>query len=223
MPYILHLETATKSCSVALSKDGKQLQLEESRDEQYSHGEKLTLYIQNVLEREGISPSDLSAVSLSSGPGSYTGLRIGVSVAKGLCYSLSIPLIAIDSLTCLYELAKLKYEGRTIIPMIDARRMEVFCSVFSGNKQTRAIAAEILNENSFKELEPFVICGDAAEKVSLFWEGRDVIFDFEIHSSAAGQVNAAWKKYQQQDFADLAYFEPFYLKDFEMKTKKTGN
>jgi tRNA threonylcarbamoyladenosine biosynthesis protein TsaB len=125
MSYILHLETATKACSVALSKDGKLVQIKESRDEQYSHGENLTLYIQDVLGREGISPKDLDAVSLSSGPGSYTGLRIGVSVAKGLCYSLSIPLLAIDSLSCIHELAKQKYV-QTIIPMIDARRMEVF-------------------------------------------------------------------------------------------------
>ncbi|MCE3297358.1 MAG: tsaB [Crocinitomicaceae bacterium] len=220
MSYILHLETATKSCSAALSKDGKLVQIEESLDEQYSHGEKLTVFIQDLLQRENIAPANLAAISLSSGPGSYTGLRIGVSVAKGMCYSLSIPLIAIDSLRCLYELAKLKYESHTIVPMIDARRMEVFCSVFKEGKQVRDIAAEILEENSFKELEPFVICGDAAAKVSLFWEGRDVIFDFEIHSSAAGQVSTAWNKFQKKEFEDLAYFEPFYLKDFEMKTKK---
>lgn len=216
MSYILHLETATKACSVALSKDGKLVQIKESRDEQYSHGENLTLYIQDVLGREGISPKDLDAVSLSSGPGSYTGLRIGVSVAKGLCYSLSIPLLAIDSLSCIHELAKQKYV-QTIIPMIDARRMEVFCSVFENNTQVRPIAAEILAEDSFSEFEPFVVCGDAAAKVSEFWEGRDVIFDFEIHSSATGQVKVAWEKYQKQDFVDVAYFEPLYLKDFIAK------
>ena len=221
MAYILHLETATKACSVALSKEGKLLQIEESRDEQYSHGEKLTLFVQDVLQREGISPKELAAVSFSSGPGSYTGLRIGVSVAKGLCYSLSIPLIAIDSLSCLYELARLKY-NQTIIPMIDARRMEVFCSVFSDGKQVRNIAAEILEEKTFSELEPFVVCGEATEKASQLWKDRDLTFDFEIQSSAAGQVHAAWEKYQQKVFEDLAYFEPFYLKDFELKTKKSS-
>lgn len=220
MSYILHLETATKACSVALSKDGKLAQIEESRDEQYSHGEKLTLFIQDVLKREGITAAQLNAISLSSGPGSYTGLRIGVSVAKGLCYSLKLPLIAIDSLRCLYELARIKYENQRVIPMIDARRMEVFCAIFEHNKQLRPITAEILVADTFRELEPFVVCGDATEKVSRLWQERKLTFDFEIYSSAAGQVKAAWQKYQNQEFEDLAYFEPFYLKDFMIGSKK---
>lgn len=219
MSYILHLETATKVCSVALSLNGKLVQLKESFDEQYSHGENLTLFFEEVLHLEGISPKELSAISISSGPGSYTGLRIGVSVAKGLCYSLNIPLIAIDSLTCLFELAKIKYSDVTIVPMIDARRMEVFCSVFQNNNQSQEIKAEILEENSFNYLEPFVVCGDACQKLLPFWTNRNVILDSTILSSAKGQVNLAFQKYTNSEFENVAYFEPLYLKDFAMKQK----
>lgn len=219
MSYILHLETATKVCSVALSLDGKLVQLKESFDEQYSHGENLTLFIEEVLKLQGISVQKLNAISISSGPGSYTGLRIGVSVAKGICYSLNIPLIAIDSLNCLFELAKEKYSNSTIIPMIDARRMEVFCSVFQNNIQTQAIKAEILEENSFQELGPFVVCGDACQKLVPFWANRNVILDSNILSSAKGQVQLAFQKFTNSEFENLAYFEPFYLKDFVTKQK----
>ncbi|MFN5415632.1 MAG: tRNA (adenosine(37)-N6)-threonylcarbamoyltransferase complex dimerization subunit type 1 TsaB [Flavobacteriia bacterium] len=219
MTYILHLETATKVCSVALSLNGKLVQLKESFDEQYSHGENLTLFIEEVLQLEGIAAKDISAISISSGPGSYTGLRIGVSVAKGLCYSLNIPLIAIDSLTCLFELTKIKYSDATIVPMIDARRMEVFCSVFQNNIQTQEIKAEVLAEDSFEELEPFVVCGDACQKLVPFWTNRNVILETNILSSAKGQVQLAFQKYTNSEFENVAYFEPFYLKDFAMKQK----
>lgn len=217
MTYILHLETATKVCSVALSKNGELVQLIESKDEQYSHGEKLTLFIQEVLQKEKIEIKQLHAISLSSGPGSYTGLRIGVSVAKGLCYSLNIPLIAIDSLTAIHEIAKIKYPNQIIIPMIDARRMEVFCSIFKGETQIKEIKAEILEENSFSKLEPFVICGDAVTKLIDIWKSRNLILDETLISSASGQVKLAFEKHQVEQFEDLAYFEPFYLKDFVAK------
>lgn len=217
MTYILHLETATKVCSVALSKNGKLIQLIESKDEQYSHGEKLTLFIEEILQKEKINIKHLQAISLSSGPGSYTGLRIGVSVAKGLCYSLNIPLIAIDSLTSIHEIAKIKYPNQTIIPMIDARRMEVFCSIFKAETQIKEIKAEILEENSFSELEPFVVCGDAVTKLKDFWKDRNIILDETLISSASGQVSLAFEKYQNKQFEDVAYFEPFYLKNFVAK------
>lgn len=219
MSYILHLETSTKVCSVALSKSGTLVQFLETYEEQYSHGEKLTLLIQDILTKESINSAQLSAISVASGPGSYTGLRIGVSVAKGLCYSLKIPLISVDSLTSLVELAKLKYPNQTIIPMIDARRMEVFCSVYHGEKQIQPIKAVILDENSFSEFEPFVICGDAVPKLKNFWTERNITFDCEIISSARGQVSITWAKFQQHLTEDLAYFEPFYLKDFMIKKR----
>lgn len=217
MTYILHLETATKVCSVALSKNGELVQLMESKDEQYSHGEKLTLFIQEILQKENISVKQVQAISLSSGPGSYTGLRIGVSVAKGLCYSLNIPLIAIDSLRAIHEIAKIKYPNLTIIPMIDARRMEVFCSIFKGETQIQDIKAEILEENSFVELEPFVVCGDATAKLKDFWQNRNINLDETLISSACGQVNLAFEKYRNKQFENVAYFEPFYLKNFVSK------
>ena len=219
MSYILHLETSTKVCSVALSREGKLVQLTESHDENYSHGEKLTLFIEEVLSKEKIDSSSLSAVSVASGPGSYTGLRIGVSVAKGLCYSLKIPLIAVDSLTSLAQIAKLKHPNQTILPMIDARRMEVFCSIFQDGKQIQAIEAVVLDENSFVDLDPFIVCGDAATKLQEIWKGRNVTLDSEIVSSASGQITMAWEKFQKEQTEDVAYFEPFYLKDFIIKKR----
>lgn len=219
MTYILHIETATKICSVALSRDGKLCQLKESSDEQYSHGEKLGLFIEEVLSLEKITAKNLSAVSVASGPGSYTGLRIGVSMAKGLCYGTNIPLIAIDALTSLKELAQEKHKNQTIIPMIDARRMEVFCSVFKNGTLIKPIAAEILDENSFSDYEPFVVVGDAVSKLKEIWANRKIILDELIVSSAKGQIKLAWEKFQLKDFENLAYFEPFYLKDFVSNKK----
>lgn len=220
MSYILHIESATKACSVALSLNGELKQVKESTEEQFSHGENLTLFIEDVLKSEGIQVKQLAAISLSSGPGSYTGLRIGVSVAKGLCFSLQIPLIAIDSLTCIYESAKEKYPSKTIIPMIDARRMEVFSSIFDENGiGIKEISADIIDESSYSEFEPFLACGDGAEKLRTCWSNRNVQIDSTILSSAKGQVSLAYQKFQDNDFVDVAYFEPFYLKDFVMNTK----
>lgn len=215
MNYILHLETATKACSVALSSNGELKQLKETTEEQFSHGENLTLFIDEVLKAEKISVNQLVAISISSGPGSYTGLRIGVSVAKGLCYSLEIPLIAIDSLTCIYELTKDKYADKNIIPMIDARRLEVFSSVFDVDGICiKSISADIITETSYQEYEPFVACGDGAEKLKDIWSNRSLMFDTSILSSAKGQVRMAFEKFKRQEFEDVAYFEPFYLKNF---------
>ncbi|MES2588582.1 MAG: tRNA (adenosine(37)-N6)-threonylcarbamoyltransferase complex dimerization subunit type 1 TsaB [Bacteroidota bacterium] len=220
MIYILHLETATKACSVALSLNGELKQLKEITEDGFSHGENLTLFIEEVLKIEQISVKELKAVSLSSGPGSYTGLRIGVSVAKGLCYSLNIPLIAIDSLECIYEIAKLVYPKKTIIPMIDARRMEVFSSIYSSKGELlKPISADVIDEQTYSEFDSFIACGDGAEKLKEIWEKRNIIFDSTILSSAKGQVDLAFKKFQANDFVDVAYFEPFYLKDFVTKQK----
>lgn len=215
MNYILHLETSTKVCSVALSNNGRLVQLIETSEEGYVHGEKLTLFIQDVLEKEGVSAKALKAVSVASGPGSYTGLRIGVSTAKGLCFALDIPLIAIDSLRCLYELSKIKHPNLTSIPMIDARRMEVFSSVFSAEGNLlKAISADILEEETYAEFEPFVAIGDGVEKLEEIWKGRNLTIDASIIASASGQTELAYQKFLANEFEDVAYFEPFYLKDF---------
>ena len=218
--YILHLETATKVCSVALSLNGQLKQLKEIEEAGFTHGENLTLLIEDALKSEGITANQLSAVSIASGPGSYTGLRIGVSTAKGFCYALSIPLIAVDALISIQQNAIEKYPNQNIIPMIDARRMEVFAAVYNSRGEIlKPISADILDENSYTEFEPFVACGDGAEKLKDLWTGRAIIFATEILSSAKGQVKLAYHKFEQKAFEDVAYFEPFYLKDFVMNVK----
>ena len=218
--YILHLETATKVCSVALSLNGQITQLKEIQEAGFSHGENLTLLIEDALKSEGIVANQLSAVSIASGPGSYTGLRIGVSTAKGLCYALSIPLIAVDALVSIQQNGLEKYPNQNIIPMIDARRMEVFAAAYdSKGTILKPISADVLDENSYAEFEPFVACGDGAEKLKDLWKDRNIIFSTEILSSAKGQVKLAYQKFEQKAFEDVAYFEPFYLKDFVMNVK----
>ncbi|HRO75023.1 MAG TPA: tRNA (adenosine(37)-N6)-threonylcarbamoyltransferase complex dimerization subunit type 1 TsaB [Crocinitomicaceae bacterium] len=219
--YILHLETATKSCSVAVSVNGQLKHLVESVDETFAHGEKLTLYIEEALQKSGIKASDLSAVSVSSGPGSYTGLRIGTSTAKGLCFAANIPLIAVDSLRCIALTAREKHPNQTLVAMIDARRMEGFTQVFDQNLNSLSpISATIFDENTFHEFEPFVAVGDSAEKLIELWQNRNVQIDTENFSSAKGQIEEVYRKFIEKDFVDLAYFEPFYLKDFVVNKPK---
>lgn len=222
MTNILHIETATKACSVALSKHGVCLEVKESLDEQFSHGEQLTLYIQEILENNGLKPTDLNAVSVTSGPGSYTGLRIGVSTAKGLCFALGIPLIVIDSLRNLAELAKEKHPKRILCPMIDARRMEVYNAIYNDKiEMIKSISADVIDEDSYKEYGDFVSFGDGAEKVQELWKGRNIIFDDSIYCSAKGHSKLAYDKFVNNKFEDVAYFEPFYLKDFVGGKKKS--
>lgn len=213
--HILHIETSTKVCSVALSLNGILLHVKESNDDEYAHGEKLTLFIEEVMKEAGLSFPELSAVSVASGPGSYTGLRIGVSTAKGLCYALNIPLLAIDSLTSLHYLARKKYASKEIATMLDARRMEVYSTIYSAlGEVVKPISADILDEISYSEFKDLVVVGDANEKLKELWKGRDLIFDDEIKCSALGQIELIFEKFQQELFEDVAYFEPFYLKDF---------
>ena len=215
MSWILHLETSTKVCSVALSSEGKLYCLEEIADDQYAHGEQLTLLIDKVAKQSGIELSQLSAVSVASGPGSYTGLRIGLSTAKGLCYALGIPLVLIDSLSALAACAFDKYPGKNYCPMIDARRMEVYTTIFASNREVlQPMSAVVLDEHSFAEYEPFVFFGDGAAKMQELWKDRNCIVDETLLSSAAGQVQLAYEQFTKGEFADLAYSEPIYLKDF---------
>jgi tRNA threonylcarbamoyladenosine biosynthesis protein TsaB len=220
MTHILHLETATKVCSVALSTDGKLMQLAEIDDDQFAHGEQLTLLIDQVLKAASILPSDLSAVTVTSGPGSYTGLRIGVSTAKGLCYALNIPLIAIDALVSMAAIAVEKHPETQLCPMIDARRMEVFSAIYASDLSiVKPISADVLDETSYEEFGKIVCFGDGAEKMKALWGKRSIQFDLDLKPSAAGQVPLAYQKYLAQQFEDVAYFEPFYLKEFYMPTK----
>lgn len=212
---ILHLESSTRACSVVLSIDGKAEFVKESVADEFMHSEQLTVYIQDVLKMTSCSFEDLTAVSVASGPGSYTGLRIGVSTAKGLCYALGIPLIAVDSLVSLAVLAAKKHPKQKIYAMIDARRMEVYSAIYNSDLQIlKPISADILTEESYSEFDPFIYIGDGAPKLAELWQGRGCVADLEIVASASGQVEIAFEKFAKQEFEDVAYFEPYYLKDF---------
>lgn len=215
---MLHLETATKACSVALSLNGQQVALSEVISAEYSHAENLTVFVQKVLDEAHITLKDLAAVSVSSGPGSYTGLRIGVSTAKGFCYALGIPLISVDALQSLAQQALLRHPGKNLCAMIDARRMEVFSAIYNDSFQLiKPISADILDEKSYSEYGSFVYFGDGAEKLQNCWESRGVQADLSIFSSASGQIKEAYRKFRAEEYEDVAYFEPFYLKDFVSK------
>lgn len=217
MPFILNIETATKNCSVSIAKNGETMVCKEIAEEGYSHAEKLHVFIEEVIAEAGITVQDLVAIAVSQGPGSYTGLRIGVSAAKGLCYALNIPLIAIDTLQTLASQANVS-EGK-IIPMIDARRMEVYSEIFTADlKIERPIEAQIITEDSFKDYtETLYFVGDCAEKCKPVLTKENFVFLEEIkYPSAAAMSKISYDKYQKSDTVDVAYFEPYYLKDFMM-------
>ncbi|MBF4486944.1 MULTISPECIES: tRNA (adenosine(37)-N6)-threonylcarbamoyltransferase complex dimerization subunit type 1 TsaB [unclassified Flavobacterium] len=217
MSFILNIETATKNCSVSIAKNGATIVCKEIAEEGYSHAEKLHVFIEEVIAEAGISAQDLAAVAVSQGPGSYTGLRIGVSAAKGLCFALNIPLIAIDTLQTLASQAKVS-DGK-IIPMLDARRMEVYSEVFNASLEVeRGIEAEVITEDSFASYtETVYFVGDCADKCKPVLTKENFIFLEEIKfPSAAAMSKISYDKYQKSDTVDVAYFEPYYLKDFMM-------
>ncbi len=223
MVNILMIETSTKKCSVAISQNGKLLDSIEEVSDKYLHSEKLHPFIDELLKRNKISPQDLSAVAVSKGPGSYTGLRIGVSASKGLAYALDIPVITLSSLEILARGVKL-HESGFIIPMIDARRMEAYTAVFDKNYLiVRDIRAEILNENSFAEFlenNKVYFVGDAVAKAENVISHPQAVFTSHQFPAAADMAEPAWKKWLNNEFENTAYFEPFYLKDFIAKKKK---
>lgn len=215
MHYILNIETATKNCSVSLAADGKTLVCKEISELGFSHAEKLHLFIEDVIQEAGISWSQLSAIAVSQGPGSYTGLRIGVSAAKGLSYALQIPLISVDTLASLAH--QVTQNDGVIVPMIDARRMEVYSSIFDSNKKKiRAIQAEIITEESFATISDTVyFVGDSNEKVKTVLTKSNFVFLDAIQYPSAKEMSAiSYQKFEEKNFEDVAYFEPFYLKDF---------
>jgi len=215
MHYILNIETATKNCSVSLAADGKTLVCKEISELGFSHAEKLHLFIEDVIQEAGISWSQLSAIAVSQGPGSYTGLRIGVSAAKGLSYALQIPLISVDTLASLAH--QVTQNDGVIVPMIDARRMEVYSAIFDSNKQKiRAIQAEIITEESFASISEIVyFVGDSNEKVKTVLTKSNFVFLDAIQYPSAKEMSAiSYQKFEENNFEDVAYFEPFYLKDF---------
>jgi len=219
--YILNIETATKNCSVALAKEGKTIFCKEIAEEGYSHAERLHVFIEEVIRESGILLQDLVAVAVSQGPGSYTGLRIGVSAAKGLCFALDIPLIAVDTLKTLASQVSIR-DG-LIVPMIDARRMEVYSAVFSpAFEKKREVMAEIITENSFEEeQEKIYFVGDCADKCKTVLTKENFIFlDAIVYPSANEMSALSYIKYKKNDIVDVAYFEPYYLKDFLISAPK---
>tara|TARA_R110002050_G_scaffold25108_4_gene67060 strand:- start:1095 stop:1754 length:660 start_codon:yes stop_codon:yes gene_type:complete len=218
MAVILCLETATTNCSVAVSVDGKVRAIREENNQKFSHAEKLHVFIDEVLAEAKIEKSQINAVAVSKGPGSYTGLRIGVSAAKGLCFALDIPLLSIPTLEVIAR--QVEQQDCFIIPMLDARRMEVYSAVFNAEKnQVRDTKAEIVNKDSFSEYldeKQTVFLGDGSNKFKEVCAHKNAIFIDGAFPSSAGMATLAEIKYKKSDTENVAYFEPFYLKEFMM-------
>ncbi len=219
MALILNIETATQVCSVGLSEGNRILSIRESHDKN-SHAAKLTVFCEEVLHEAGKEMKDLEAIAVSMGPGSYTGLRIGVSTAKGFCYALDIPLIAIPTLQsmALGALSSIDKKEALCCPMIDARRMEVYTALYDQhNKEVRKTEALIIDEGSY-DIEiaenPIYFFGDGAEKCKDILEPKGMNYVDGIHPSAQNMAHLSAEKFRSENFEDLAYFEPYYLKDF---------
>ena len=213
-PLILHLETSTKVCSVALSQNGILLSHLDQSSDGYIHGEVLTLMIQDVLQSAKVTLEQIHAISYSSGPGSYTGLRIGLSTAKGLCFALQIPLIAIPTHLALFELAKQNglSSPTSVLALLDARRTEVYMQIFDseGNSQEKVHCA-LLENTSITAFIPAFVVGDANEKAMTYWEQQNLTW-INTKLSAQYQVLPALTAFENQTFEDLAYCSPIYLK-----------
>ena len=219
---ILHLETSTKNCSVAISRNGELLCLCEEYDENYGHSEKLHQFVNWALEGAEISLNEIDAVCVSKGPGSYTGLRIGVSAAKGFCFGLNIPMLSLNSLEILAQ-SQINKGFDLIIPMIDARRMEVYTAIFDTSGQMISeIEAKILDENSFQELadQKIVFVGDGVEKSKSILNLPTVEFIDNLHPSDKIMIEVAEKNFEEILFEDVDYIEPFFLKEFMTGAKK---
>ena len=227
MAIILNIETSTKNCSVSIADTGKIIAIKELNNGNYSHAEVLHPFIENILAQGSVSKDEIDAIAVSKGPGSYTGLRIGVSAAKGLSFALSVPLISIDTLTALSF--AISIDKGLIVPMLDARRMEVYSAIFDKQHQKiREIKAEIIDENSFLaalEQGEVHFLGDGAHKCKEIITHRNAVFVDDMFPSSREMALLSYHKFKKNDFEDLAYFEPFYLKDFivipEKKKKPT--
>jgi len=223
---ILLLETTTVNCSVALAEDDKIIAIKEDKTPGYSHAEKLHLFIEAVLTESNKTLLNLDAVAVSKGPGSYTGLRIGVSAAKGLCYALNLPLLSVDTLTSIaHQYKSLDFADGYVIPILDARRMEVYTSVFKlENGELILISpveAKIIDENSFEELKGNkLFVGDGVGKIEEVLSNKKNTSFLQCLPSTKEMASIAFNKYKISDIEDVAYFEPFYLKDFVIKKNK---
>ena len=217
MAYLLCIETATTNCSVALVNEEGLLAYKEDYDNNYSHAERLHVFIRDMLAEAKIDFADLSAIAVSKGPGSYTGLRIGVSAAKGLCYALDIPLLSVPTLK---GLAKQITAGNgVIIPMIDARRMEVYSAIYDAStyEEIKETKAEILEPESYQrylEKGKVYFIGNGVAKFKEICDHPNAEFILGKLPSAKEMAILGYDKFLNKDFEDVSYFDPYYLKDF---------
>lgn len=219
MSIILSIETATPVCSVALHKEGKLMGVSELLLEK-SHSSMLTVIIDQLLLNCGVGRSKLKAIAVSKGPGSYTGLRIGTATAKGLCFGLNIPLIGVNTLMGMADMVRPFYNDQHLFcPMIDARRMEVYCLLITGKQEViMETVSLVVEENSFQEWfskGQVFFFGDGSSKCRTLLTHANARFLEDIRPSASSLGNLAWGSYKEGIFEDLAYFEPFYLKEFK--------
>ncbi len=236
MAVILNLETSTRVCSAGIARQGQMVSLREDHSGSHSHASLLAVFIGEVIREAGLNPTDVEAVAISRGPGSYTGLRIGASAAKGFCYALDIPLIAVDTMKALtvhaMHILSAGHPGLAIAPgtdllfcpMIDARRMEVYYAVFRSDLSvTENTRATVIGEDSFDKLltsHTVVFFGDGASKCESVIDKPNALFAANIWPSALGMAGESFRMFKKREFADVAYFEPFYLKDFVAGTPR---
>lgn len=224
MSKILLIESGTNVCSIAIAVDGKVAGLRESADER-AHAAQLTVFIDQLVKETGINIAQLDAIIISKGPGSYTGLRIGVSVAKGLCFAAEKPLISVSSLDSMTQGASLLYKSIVeknsidyFCPMIDARRMEVYTSMYDKSlSEVKKTEALVVDESTFKkqlESKRILFFGNGASKCKEVINHSNAFFVDDFSPSAQFMIPQALKALANQSFEDVAYFEPYYLKDF---------
>ena len=216
MALILNIETTTTNCSVCIAKEGVVIAKKSLNNKNYSHSESLHVFIEELISDSQFTSNDFDAIAVSEGPGSYTGLRIGVSAAKGLCYALDIPLIAVPTLDLMSR--QVKIEEGYIVSMLDARRMEVYAAVYDKvYNNIEATNAKIIDENSFADLlqkHKLYFNGNAVDKVKAVLQHENAVFLDASFPSAYEMAELSYEKYKKSDTVDVAYFEPFYLKEF---------
>ncbi len=226
MAIILLIETATDVCSVGISINGNLISIEESFVKN-AHAAQLQILVETAIKKAAITLNQINAVSISIGPGSYTGLRVGLSAAKGYCFALNIPLIAIDTLESLtYQASNLLSIKKTdyYIPLLDARRMEVYTGVWDASlKKIKEVTPVILDAFSFQDYlanGDCIIFGSGAQKFKDICNATNLIYLQDVYASVKGMAVIAFHAFQESKFADIAYIEPFYLKDFVGTTPK---